>query len=314
MIILDAKETVTALPWLALVEALRQGFINGCATPTRHHHEFAIPGEAAGTLLLMPAWVEGEFLGVKQVLVIPENAERGLSAVSASYQLSSAKTGELLAIIDGAVLTHRRTAAASALASTYLSRANSDHLLMVGTGGLAPNLIEAHCAVRPISTVSIWGRNVERSEKLAQQMRRSGLCVNVVTDLQAAAQHADIISSATLSEKPLICGDWIVPGTHVDLVGAFKPSMRESDDELIRRANVFVDTADGALQEAGDIIQAIQSGAISADDIQSNLYALTGGEHQGRCSDEEITVFKSVGTALEDLAAAVLVKSRYSRS
>jgi ornithine cyclodeaminase len=307
MITLDAKQTAAALPWLALVEALREGFINGCAAPTRHHHEFAIPDEAAGTLLLMPAWMEGEFLGVKQVLVIPENAKRGLSAVSASYQLSSAKTGELLAIIDGAVLTHRRTAAASALASSYLSRANSEHLLMVGTGGLAPNLIEAHCAVRPISTLSIWGRNVERSEKLAQQMRQSGLCVNVVTDLQAAAQHADIISSATLSEEPLICGDWIVPGTHVDLVGAFKPTMRESDDELIRKASVFVDTIDGALQEAGDIIQAIQSGAFSAKYIQSDLFALTGGEHRGRCSDQEITVFKSVGTALEDLAAAVLV-------
>lgn len=307
MITLDAKQTAAALPWLALVEALRAGFINGCAAPTRHHHEFIIPGEAAGTLLLMPAWMEGEFLGVKQVLVIPDNTKRGLSAVSASYQLSSAKTGELLAIIDGAVLTHRRTAAASALASTYLSRANSEHLLMVGAGGLAPNLIEAHCAVRPISTVSIWGRNVTNSEKLAQQMRQSGLCVNVVTDLQAAAQHADIISSATLSEEPLICGDWIVPGTHVDLVGAFKPSMRESDDALIRQASVFVDTTDGALQEAGDIIQAIQSGAFSAEDIQSDLFALTGGDHQGRCSDQEITVFKSVGTALEDLAAAVLV-------
>lgn len=307
MITLDAKQTAAALPWLALVEALRAGFINDCAAPTRHHHEFIIPGEAAGTLLLMPAWMEGEFLGVKQVLVIPDNTKRGLSAVSASYQLSSAKTGELLAIIDGAVLTHRRTAAASALASNYLSRADSEHLLMVGTGGLAPNLIEAHCAVRPISTVSIWGRNVENSEKLAQQMRKSGLCVNVVTDLQAAAQHADIISTATLSEEPLICGDWIVPGTHVDLVGAFNPSMRESDDELIRQASVFVDTIDGALQEAGDIIQAIQSGAFSAEDIQSDLFALTGGDHQGRCSDQEITVFKSVGTALEDLAAAVLV-------
>jgi alanine dehydrogenase len=312
MIILDAKDTAAALPWLALVEALREGFISGCAAPTRHHHEFAIPGEAAGTLLLMPAWIEGEFLGVKQVLVIPENAKRGLSAVSASYQLSSSKTGELLAIIDGAVLTHRRTAAASALASSYLSRADSKHLLMLGSGGLAPNLIEAHCAVRPISTVSIWGRNVENSEKLAQQMRRNGLGVNLVTDLPAAAQHADIISSATLSEEPLIYGDWIEPGTHVDLVGAFKPNMRESDDELIQKASVFVDTTDGALQEAGDIIQAIQSGAFSADDIQSNLYALTRGEHQGRCSDEEITVFKSVGTALEDLAAAVLGYSSHT--
>lgn len=312
MLILDTKGTAAALPWLPLVEALREGFISGCAAPTRHHHEFTIPDEAAGTLLLMPAWMEGEYLGVKQVLVIPENAKRGLSAVCASYQLSSAKTGELLAIIDGGVLTNRRTAAASALASRYLSRQDSEHLLMVGTGGLAPNLIEAHCAVRPISKVSIWGRTVESSEKLAQQIRLDDLCVNVVTDLQQAAGEADIISCATLSETPLILGEWIKPGTHVDLVGAFKPSMRESDDDLILRASVFVDTTESALEEAGDIIQAIRSGAITADDIQSDLFGLARGEHQGRCSDEEITVFKSVGTALEDLAAAVLAYSLHT--
>lgn len=312
MLILNATETAVVLPWLELVDALRKGFISGCAAPARHHHEFSIPNETAGTLLLMPAWQEGEYLGVKQVLVIPENAKRGLSAVCASYQLSSATTGELLAIIDGGVLTNRRTSAASALASTYLSREDSEHLLMIGTGGLAPNLIEAHCAVRPISKVSIWGRNVKSSEKLVQQLQSNGLCINVVTDLQEAVGHADIVSCATLSEQPLVCGDWIKPGTHVDLVGAFKSSMRESDDSLMRRASIFADTIEGALEEAGDIIQAIRSGAVSVGDIQSDLFGLAGGKHQGRSSDQEITVFKSVGTALEDLAAAVLAYSLHT--
>lgn len=306
MINLDAAQTEACLPWQELVAALREGFVQGCESPARHHHDFSIPGEDDGTLLLMPAWTAGEHLGVKQVLVIPGNGGRGLSAVAASYQLSSAKTGEVLALIEGGVLTNRRTAAASALASSYLSRSDSQHLLMVGTGGLARDLIPAHAAIRPIQQVSIWGRNSEHSAKLADEIIGSGLSAQVVNDLQSAASEADIISCATLAEQPLIQGDWLREGTHIDLVGAFKPSMRESDDRLMQRADIYVDTRSGALIEAGDIIQPLQAGLISESDIRADLFELCWGTHPGRDSDRQITVFKSVGTALEDLAAAKL--------
>ena len=273
--------------------------------PIRQHQSFAIPDEESGTLLLMPAWIPGKYFGTKQVLVIPENGKRGLSSVNATYQLSSATTGEPLLYLDGNVLTDKRTAAASALASTYLSRKDSKHLLMIGTGRLANSIVQAHCTARAIDTVSIWGRNSQKSEALAVQIRQLGFKCHAVEDLEAAARTADIISCATGSKLPLVEGKWLNPGTHIDLVGAFEPSMRESDDEVMRRANIFVDT-DDAIEAAGDITQAIESDAISRSDILANLYDLTRDTHQGRCSENEITVFKSVGTALEDLTAAVM--------
>ena len=306
MLALDAQQTAAALPWQALIDALRQGFINGCHAPMRHHHQFSIPNEADGTLLLMPAWSSGKYIGVKQVIVIPGNQQRNLSAISASYLLSSASTGELLAIMDGRVLTNRRTAAASALASSYLSRRNSAHLLMVGTGSMAPSLIAAHAVVRPIKRVSIWGRNAEKAKALATQVTSLGLHATPVSELQVCAAQADIISCATLSESPLIRGKWLNEGTHVDLVGAFTPSMRESDDSLMERASIFVDTRDGALSEAGDLILPLNNGRIKHDDVLAELQDLTKEHHGGRSSQQEITVFKSVGTGLEDLFAAVL--------
>lgn len=306
MIVLDAQQTASALPWPHLIEALRDGFAEGCEAPLRHHHQFEIPSEVSGTLLLMPAWTAGRYLGVKQVLVIPDNQQRNLSSVCASYQLSSALTGQPLAHIDGAVLTNRRTAAASALASSYLSRSDSSKLLMVGTGGLARSLIEAHCTARTITNVSVWGRNARHSRALAEDMQQIGINANSVDDLQSACGTADIISCATSSSDALIQGAWLSDGTHVDLVGAFTADMRESDDELISKASIFVDTRAGALTEAGDILQPLKDGLINEDDIVADLYDLTRETHAGRKSASEITVFKSVGTALEDLAAAVL--------
>jgi ornithine cyclodeaminase len=214
-------------------------------------------------------------------------------------------TGELLAILDGGELTARRTAAASALASRYLSRKDSATLLIVGTGRLSLNLIEAHAAVRPVKRVMIWGRDAARADAVAQRAAGLGLSASAVTDLAAAVSEADIISCCTLSETALIEGAWLKPGTHVDLIGAFKPSMRESDDEVVRRATIFVDTRAGALSEAGDIIQPIRAGVITADNIVADLADLAGGIHRGRASAGEITLFKSVGASLEDLAAAV---------
>ena len=161
MLVLDEAETKNALPFPALINSLEAMFRSGAEAPTRHHHAVDVPGEPQATLLLMPAWVPGRYMGVKMVSVFPGNTLRGLPSIYGSYLLSSAVTGELLAIIDGGELTARRTAAASALASRYLSRADSATLLVCGTGRLSFNLIEAHVAFRPITTVMIWGRDTD---------------------------------------------------------------------------------------------------------------------------------------------------------
>ncbi|MFT5572692.1 MAG: ornithine cyclodeaminase/alanine dehydrogenase-like protein (mu-crystallin family) [Cryomorphaceae bacterium] len=314
MLYLNLEQTVTALPWHELIEALERGFKQGCDAPARHQHQFKISGEQDGSLLLMPAWISGSFIGVKQVLVVPENGTRGLPAVNASYQLSCAKTGQLLAIMDGEALTHRRTAAASALASRFLSRPDSEHLLMVGTGGMARSLIPAHCSQRPIKSISIWGRNFDKSKKLADEITHMGYPVQAVRDLASSAANADIISCATLAHKPLIKAEWLAPGTHIDLVGSFTPSMREADSATMSTSSVFVDTYAGALEEAGDLLIAIEEEVFMAKDICASLEELCRHQHQGRVTDTEITVFKSVGTALEDLMAAILVYQSSAKS
>lgn len=306
MLVLDAAETRSALPWDGLVKALGDMFAKGCVMPVRHHHEVEVPGEADATLLLMPAWQPGAYIGVKMVSVFPGNQTRGLPAIHGSYLLSSGKTGELLAIVDGGELTARRTAAASALAARYLARPDARSMLMVGTGRLSANVIEAHASVRPIREVAVWGRDPRKAEATARELDLKGVSVSVATDLQTAARKADIISCATLSSEPLICGDWLKPGAHLDLIGAFKPTMRESDDRAVARASLFVDTRDGALKEGGDIVQPLRAGVITEASIRADLFELARGTHPGRTAPDEITLFKSVGAALEDLAGAVL--------
>ncbi len=307
MLQLNLEATRAALEWRPLIEALRAMFKSGCEMPVRHHHDVEVPGEADATLLLMPAWVPGKYIGVKLATVVPGNGPRGLPAVMATYCLSSGRTGEMLALIDGGELTARRTAAASALAADYLARKDAEHLLVVGTGRVVENLIGAHSAIRPIKRVSVWGRDQAKAEGFAEKVSRNyGLEARAVSDLGAALGEADIISAATLSQVPLIEGARLSPGCHIDLVGAFKPTMRESDDEAIRRASVFVDTRAGATKEGGDIVQPLQSGVLKLDDIRGDLFELTRETMPGRIAGDEITLFKSVGAALEDLAGAIL--------
>src|SRR5262245_8495822 len=308
MLVLDAEHVRRALDWHPLIEALRAMFQRGCEVPLRHHHSIAATGGDA-TLLLMPAWTS-DVLGVKIVSVFPGNAALGLPAVCGSYILSSGRTGEPLAIIDGGELTARRTAAASALAAKFLARSDASRLLVVGTGRLAPRLAMAHAAVRPIRSIEIWGRRPARAADTAARLRAEGLAAEVATDLAAAVARADVVSCATLSATPLVEGRWLREGTHVDLVGGFTPQMREADDEAVRRASVFVDTRQGACAEAGDIVAPIKSGVLTPQDIRADLFDLCRGQHPGRQGASEITLFKSVGTALEELAAAARAYER----
>lgn len=318
MRIITGAEIAEALTFPELIETLRSAFRSGAVTPVRHHHTIALPDQPDATLLLMPAWsdfsAQGHssrgYVGVKIVSVFPGNSERGRPAIGGVYLLMSGGSGEPLALIDGQALTLWRTAAASALAASYLARHDSTRLLMVGAGALAPYLIEAHAAVRPIGEVLIWNRHRERADKVATRLRGRPYTVAATDDLEAAVRGADIVSCATLSREPLVRGAWLSGGAHLDLVGAFTPEMREADDMAIQRARLFVDTRAGALKEAGDIVQPLASGLIGEDDIAADLFELTRGDKAGRRFHDQITLFKSVGTALEDLAAATHVFAR----
>jgi ornithine cyclodeaminase/alanine dehydrogenase-like protein (mu-crystallin family) len=313
MLVLNEADTQAALSWAPLIAAIDTMFAADCVTPVRHHHTVEVPGEAAATMLLMPAWVPGAYMGVKILNLFPDNQRRALPTIIGTYLLSSGKTGEMLAMVDGGELTARRTAATSALAARYLAREDAQSMLMVGAGRLALNLMQAHATVRPLERFAVWARDPDKAEACAAEARALGLDATATADLAAAAGDADIISCATLSSTPLIQGEWLRPGTHLDLVGAFKPDMRESDDACIRRASVFVDTRAGALKEGGDIVQPLRSGVLTEDRILADLADLADGRHGGRGRADEITLFKSVGAALEDLAGAILAYEQTSR-
>ncbi len=301
----DAATIRDALPWPRMLEALGAMLREDVAAPLRTHHSVDVPGASAATLLMMPAWRSGRRIGVKLVTVFPDNDERGLRAVNAVYALFDAQNGTPLAMFDGEEITARRTAGASAFAAKSLARRGARHLVMVGSGRLARGLVEAHSHVRSIERVSLWSRTPEHATAAAHAMVRDGMPVTAVRDLEAAVRSADIVSCATLASQPLVHGAWLAPGVHLDLVGAFRASMRETDDEAMRRADIIVvDGRLGALTEGGDLVQAIESGAIARESIAADLADLARGEHPGRTGDAQITVFKSVGFALEDLAAA----------
>ncbi len=305
-----AEEVRATLDFPSLVDGLQETFRVGATVPVRHHHSLSRENEPDATLLLMPAWQGETRIGVKIVTVTPGNGLRGLPAVMGVYLLLDGPSGAPLAIIDGPMLTLRRTAAVSALASRFLSRPDSQTLLMVGAGALAPHLIEAHAAVRPLRRALIWNHRPERARALVADLADSPLEISAVEDLQAAVGEADIISCATLTEKPLVHGAWLRPGQHLDLVGGFTPDMREADDDAVQRSQVFVDTRDGAIKEAGDIVEPIARGVLAPDQIIADLIELSRHDDRQPRTAAAITFFKSVGSALSDLGAAQLVVSR----
>ena len=314
MLSVDADGVDKALTFGGLVETLREAFRAGAVQPVRHHHAIERATGAASTLLLMPAWTDFKasgdgdgHIGVKVVTVSPDNNALGRPAVMGLYLLLDGRTGEPQALIDGPRLTQWRTACASALAASYLAREDAAELLVIGAGAMAPFLARAHAAVRPIRRINVWNRTRGNAERLVGELRADGFAAEFAGNLDAALATADVVSCATISSQPLVRGAFLKPGAHVDLVGGFTPAMREADDDAIRRARVYVDTRSGATREAGDIVQPLDAGILTAEAIMADLHELARGEKRGRQSAGEITLFKSVGAALEDLAAGIAV-------
>jgi len=305
MLHLDASQVAERLGRGPLIESLARAFLSDHHSPQRLHYDVGDLENPKDTLLIMPAWQAGGCLGVKLVTVFPKNSRLGRAAVHAIYALFDATTGLPLAVLDGTELTRRRTAAASALAARHLARADAGRLLMVGTGGLARHVIESHAIVRPITSVRVWGRRMAGAESVARGLAGGSYDVEAVEDLEAAVRWADIISCATLAETPLVHGAWLRPGQHLDLIGSFTSAMREVDDQALTRASIYVDTR-AALSESGELLHGFASGVITAADVRGELRDLVRGNLAGRRSAGEITLFKSVGCAIEDLAAAEL--------
>lgn len=302
------NDVAAALPWAALIEAIESTLVDpGAFAPERTVH--AVPvgsGRPDASLLLKPGWVVGDVMVVKVVTFVPDNGAFGRPTVNGGVLLLDGSTGELVGACDGNELTTRRTAAASAVATKRLARQAARHLLVIGTGALAPMLAQAHAAVRDYELIEVWGRDPEKAARTANDLASVGLAARPATDLDTSVAEADVISTATGATEPLVKGALLRQGAHVDLVGSFTDAMRESDDDVMRRGTIFVDSrADGC--RAGDLAQPLAAGVIAPDDIHGELSELVDGSVAGRSSEEEITVFKSAGMALEDVAAARLV-------
>jgi len=306
----DEAATRAPLGFDKLVPALRAAFAAEAQVPPRHVHSIeTAAGADKGTVLIMPAWSDAGFLGIKTINIFPGNSARGLPGLHATYVLYDARTGVPLAMMDGNEITARRTAAASALGASFLARGDARRLLVLGTGRIARMLPAAHASVRPIDEVTLWNHRPEGAEALAVQLRSEGWNARAAVDLEAAVRSADIVSCATLATAPLVRGEWLAPGSHLDLIGSFTPAMREADVQCFAGARTFIDTNE-ALQKSGDLLDAIAAGTLRAQEVQGTLAELCRGERAGRggrTGDAERTVFKAVGSALEDLTAATLV-------
>jgi len=296
-----------------LIAEIKNGFTSSTIkVPQRHHHDFANPKEDVdSTLLLMPAWNPSKEAGVKIVTVSPNNGKYNLPSIQGTYIYLDAHKGMVKAILAAKALTAKRTAATSALAASYLAKKDASSLFMIGTGALSKNLILAHASVRPIKRVYVWGRSLEKAQAICNELTNENFSITAIETIEEKISEVDIISCATLSKTPLVLGKYLKKGQHLDLVGAYKKDMREADDEAIQKSSVFVDTYQGGLKESGDIVIPLQYGIISKNAIKADLFELCSGIKQGRQNEQEITFFKSVGHALEDLTAATYYYKKF---
>ncbi len=304
---LAAAEVCVRSPFPALVAALRCGLGTNLVVPERAVFELTGQGD---TLLTMPAWRRGGLGGVKIVTVHPHNPSAGLPSVQGQFFAFDAVTGKSIALLDGAALTNRRTAAVSVLAAELLAPPDAQRLLIVGAGALAKAVAAAHAAVRGYDRISVFARNSAKAATMVEELGREGVVVHLATELAVAAARADVIVTATTATTPFLQGAWLRPGTHVNLMGAFTPTMAEADHSLLSRARLFADTRDGVLAKGGEVAQAIAAGIIDSSAVEDDLFRLTARKKPIVRSGDAITVFKSVGSAAFDLVAAEVILER----
>lgn len=305
----DADAAHRLLDYRGLVEGLRDMYKRGVDVTERKVLHQKLPDGSQNDWLILPAWQFGRHQGIKLVSVFPGNDKKGLASILGLYVLFDGETGAPILTIDGAALTLRKTVCNSALAVDFCARQDASKLLVMGAGNLAPHVVAAHASVRPITEARIWNRTPEKAVALAARLSRPGLAVSAAPDLEAAVRWADIVTGVTMTRTPLLKGAWLKPGQHLDLIGAFRPDMREADDEAVKRSRLFIDARFSVLDECGDISQPLEAGLVKESDI-TDLFQLSRGERPGRQRDDEITLFKSGGGGHEDLATAQYLLSK----
>lgn len=301
MRIVTGDDIRSVCSWPFAVEALRAGHLMQPADLRDSLIE-----QAGRKMLVRTAWIPGLASGVKAVTIYPDNpaATPPMPSVQGQVLLFDEARGHVVAVLEGVDLTAWKTAGDSALGASCLARQDAGTMLMVGAGSMARPLIDAHRTMRPsLETVLVWNRGRERAEALAEALDADGVSAEVVADLDEAVSRADLVSSATMSTEPLIRGEALKPGTHVDLVGAYTPSMREADDAALRRGRLFVDSFATTVGHIGEVMIPMQAGVISRDDIEGDLHALVHGR-TSRHSPDEITIFKNGGGAHLDVMIA----------
>lgn len=309
MRVIEAGQVEQALDFPTLIDALEAGFRSDYGMPPRQVFQLAGAGAPSNdAFAVLPAWND-TVIGLKAFTYFPDNAADGFASLYSKILLFNRSHGVPLALVDGTAVTYWRTAAVSALAARHLARADAASLLLLGTGRLAPFLVAAHLAVRPLKRVVLWGRDGSKLSALQDRLQASHPEVEFIVcrDLARDAGAADIIVSATGAPAPLLFGDWIAAGCHVDLLGNHHVDRRECDSALVVKSTVYVDSRDNVLREAGELLIPIKEGVFSAEAIAGELKDLCRATVPGRVGREQITVFKSVGTALSDLIAAQLV-------
>ena len=305
MKIISAEEVHAALQYPDLVDALQEAFSRDFTMPPRSVFLLDENDDNHDAFAVLPSWNDA-VIGVKAFTYFPDNPQPEYDSLYSKILLFDRAHGEPLALVDGTSVTFRRTAAISGLASRLLSRKNSQTLLLLGTGNLATFIIQAQASVRDLRRVLVWGRTPANAQKVVDQMAAelSSIDFAVVDDLQTACGLADIIVSATGSHEPLVLGDWVTPGTHTDFIGNHHATKRECDTALVVKSKVYADSRDNCFKEAGEILVPISEGAISKDHVVGQLTEMCIGTVPLRTSDEEITLFKSIGMALSDLVGA----------
>ncbi|OWU85592.1 ornithine cyclodeaminase [Oceanicola sp. 22II-s10i] len=287
--VIGFAEGEAALDWIGLTDALAAG----------HQLPKAEIGDTflyrgADTLLSRSAWIDGLGIAVKSATIFPGNRDRGLAAVNGGVSLYADDTGLLEAIVDFHLVTKWKTAGDSLLAARRLARADSRVILIVGAGTVAASLRAAYGAAFPGARFEVWNRSPAGAEALAADWPET----RAVGDLEAAVAGADIVTCATMATAPVVKGEWLMPGTHLDLIGAYRPDMREADDAALQRGRIFVDSFDTTLNHIGELKTPLTEGAIAREDIVADYYDLAAFR---RASDDEITIFKNGGGAHLDL-------------
>ncbi|MEM7281126.1 MAG: ornithine cyclodeaminase family protein [Pseudomonadota bacterium] len=310
MLSISAQDIRARLTYPELVAALESTYAEPSMAAHRHLHYLPeLGGEDGICMATMPAWGKGHDIGTKIFTYFPENNQRNTPTVQAVVLIFDGKNGKPKAIVDGTELTLWRTASMSALASKLLSRTDASRLLLCGSGALAPHAALAHASIRPIQDIMVWARRRSAAEATAESLRhaRPDIHVSVATDLSQAVPQADIVSCQTSAKEPFLRGEWIRPGSHVDLAGSHSPKARECDDETIRMSKVYMDVMQNAETESGDVIIPIQNGVVDRKHILGDLSDLCSKRVDGRTHPDDVTTYKSSGSALADLAAAELI-------